>query len=89
MAAVSFGQHTWSGDGVRNAVRAALAADLPQQVTIVKVEYEWSACSRETFWRVRFIMPHMQEAADIEVAVGCNSVFPYEEVLTKIRLFLP
>lgn len=81
--------YNWDREGVQHAVRAALAADLPRQVTITKVERIEHVFPHRMEWRIQFIMPHMQTAMTLEVEQPNQTPFPYDEVLTKIRLFLP
>lgn len=79
----------WDTAGVENAVKAALAMELPSQV-ILKGVKRLALPDRFAFqWVVHFQMPHMAQAAFINVEQPNYTPFPYDEVLTKIRVFFP
>lgn len=73
---------------VLNAILDALRMDLPEKVTVRRIERfldpnTYGQCT----WAVSFIMPGMREAGVIEIKQHETTAFPYDEVLTKIRLF--
>lgn len=78
----------WDDYGVAATVKNALAMDLPRGV-MLKVERMQLADEFAFMWHIGVVIPHMEKPALIEIKQPNLTPFPYEEVLTKIRLFLP
>lgn len=72
----------------RRAIRDVLRMELPDKVTIIDVGHYPDPEAMKAEWAVRFMLPGRDDILTVRAEHKRLEVFPYEEILTKIRMFL-